>query len=384
MYLDHFRKVIILSNISMVNLAAQWELIEGDVHTAINSVAASGNWVLGAHVKEFEIELAKFWGLRFAVGCASGLDAIEIGLRSLGLMKGEKVITTSLTAFATTLAIVRAGGVPVYIDVDDSGLLDLSLVNKYLSLNPSVRFMVPVHLFGHSIDLGELQKIKDKYNLLIVEDCAQSIGASSDRRPAGSVGQIAATSFYPTKNLGALGDGGAVLTNEISLMESCRMIRDYGQTEKYHHDLIGMNSRLDEIHAAILSSALLPRLASWNDARASIASRYQSEIHNSLITAVNVPNKSRSSWHLFPIIVSEQRDEFQKYMANSLIGTGIHYPILCNEQGASKFFDYEIAEPGLINAKRISKAVVSIPIHPFMSNKDVNAVIKACNNWRAE
>lgn len=368
----------------MVNLAAQWRIIESDVHSAINNVAASGNWVLGAHVKGFESRLASFWGLKFAIGCASGLDAIEIGLRALGLRRGEKVITTPLTAFATTLAIVRAGGVPVYVDVDNSGLLDLSLVTEYLSLNPSVRFMVPVHLFGHSLDLIELKKIKENYNLLVVEDCAQSIGASSDGMPAGSVGQIAATSFYPTKNLGALGDAGALLTDNISLMESCRMIRDYGQTEKYHHDLIGMNSRLDEIHASILDSALLPRLASWNDARASIATRYLSELHNSMISRVNVPNKSKSSWHLFPIIVSERRGDFQEYMADSSIGTGIHYPILCNEQGASKSFDYEIAEPGLANAKRISNSVVSIPIHPFMSNQDVDAVIKACNSWRAE
>lgn len=367
----------------MVNLAAQWRLIESDVHTAINDVAASGNWVLGAHVKSFENRLASFWGLKFAVGCASGLDAIEIGLRALGLKAGDKVITTPLTAFATTLAIVRAGGVPVYIDVDNSGLLDLSLVSEYLNLNPTVRFMVPVHLFGHSLNLIELKKIKDKYNLLIVEDCAQSIGASFDGRLAGSVGQIAATSFYPTKNLGALGDGGAVLTDDISLMETCKMIRDYGQTEKYHHDLIGMNSRLDEIHASILDVALLPRLASWSDARASIASRYLSELNNFLISRVNVPNNSKSSWHLFPIIVSERRSEFQEYMADSSIGTGIHYPILCNEQGASKSFDYEVAESGLANARRISNSVVSIPIHPFMSNEDVDTVINTCNNWRA-
>lgn len=370
--------------IPIVNLNSQWKYIEDDVHKAINSVAASGNWVLGTHVKRFESSLANFWGMKFTVGCASGLDAIEIGLRALGIKKGDKVITTPLTAFATTLAIVRAGGVPVYVDVDNSGLLDLSHVTEYLSLNPSVRFMVPVHLFGHSLDLAELQKIKDKYKLLIVEDCAQSIGSSSDGRPAGSVGQIAATSFYPTKNLGALGDGGAVLTDDISLMESCRMIRDYGQTEKYHHDLIGMNSRLDEIHAAILDAALLPRLASWNDARTSIASRYISELNNSSISIVNIPNKSKSSWHLFPIIISERRGDFQKYMADSSIGTGIHYPILCNEQGASENFDYEVAESGLANAKRISNSVVSIPIHPFMSSEDVDEVIKACNNWRAE
>lgn len=368
----------------MVNLAAQWRIIEGDVHAAINNVAASGNWVLGEHVKGFECRLANFWGLKFAVGCASGLDAIEISLRALGLRGGDKVITTPLTAFATTLAIVRAGGVPVYLDVDNSGLLDLSLVDRYLSLNPSVRFMIPVHLFGHSLDLIELQRIKDKYNLLIVEDCAQSIGASFNAKPVGSVGQIAATSFYPTKNLGALGDGGAVLTDDISIMRSCRMIRDYGQTEKYHHDLIGMNSRLDEIHAAILDVALLPRLASWNDARTSIATRYLSELNNSFISSVNVPNKSESSWHLFPIIVSERRGEFREYMADSSIGTGIHYPILCNEQGASKYFDYEVAESGLANAKRISNSVVSIPIHPFMSNEDVDKVIKACNSWRLE
>lgn len=366
----------------MVNLTSQWNDIQSDVHKSINSVAESGNWILGSHVENFEKNLALYWQLNFAVGCASGLDAIEIGLRALGLKKGEKVITTPLTAFATTLAIVRAGGVPVYIDVDDSGLINLSLVIKYLNSNPTVRFIVPVHLYGHCIDLDTLQEIKDKYDLLIVEDCAQSISASSNGKFSGSVGQIASTSFYPTKNLGALGDGGAILTNNISLMSYCKMIRDYGQSKKYHHDIFGMNSRLDEIQAAVLDFALLPKLNAWNNARKKIAERYLSEIHNPFIKILVVPKNSKSSWHLFPIIISESRDLFQKYMSDSMIATGIYYPILCNDQKVSKTFSFEIATSGVSNANRIANSVVSLPINPYLTDRDVTRVIDACNSWR--
>jgi len=372
-----------MSFIPMVDLSSQWKIIRDEVHSAIDSVASSGNWILGSHVSQFEDSLAAFWGLDYAIGCASGLDAIEIGLRALNITKGDKVITTPLTAYATTLAIARAGGVPVYVDVDDSGLINLELVDAFLKSNPSVRFMVPVHLFGHSIDLEALYQIKEKYNLCIVEDCAQSIGASSNGELVGSVGQVAATSFYPTKNLGALGDAGAILTKNRSLMELCKKIRDYGQTEKYHHDLVGMNSRLDEIHAAILNTALLPKLTAGNDNRKSVASRYLSEIRNPLIATMPTPKNSKSSWHLFPIVISEARDLFQKYMSDQMIGTGIHYPILCSEQQASKSFNYEIASSGLSNATRIASAVVSIPINPYLTDDDVNRVIDACNAWRA-
>lgn len=368
--------------IGMVDLSTEWQMYRSDIFSAIDSVARSGAWILGNSLKDFEISLANFFNINYSIGCASGLDAIEISLRALNLKSGDKVITTPLTAYATTLAIVKAGGVPVYVDVDNSGLLDLNLVAECLERDAQIRFLVPVHLFGHSLDLNRLLMIKNDYSLNVVEDCAQSIGAKSSGIVSGTVGQLSATSFYPTKNLGALGDGGAILTNDLSLMSTCRMIRDYGQSSKYKHDIVGMNSRLDDIQAAILNQVMLPKLNSSNLKRSKIAEIYKAGITNPYVSVLKQPVNSSSCWHLFPIQVEGSRDEFQKYMNDLSIGTSVHYPILCNQQNASQVFKYEIAKGGLQNAEKIAGSVVSIPINPYMSSGDVERVLNACNKWK--
>ena len=224
----------------------QWEFVEASVLDAIRRVGASGSYILGKEVEAFEKELATFWGISHAVGTGNGLDALEIGLRCLGLRPGEKVLTTPLSAFATTLAIVRGGGVPVFVDVDATGGLDLAQCREVLSRDRSIRFLLPVHLYGRALNMEQLKSLQRDFSLRLLEDCAQAIGAATGGIRAGTVGQAAATSFYPTKNLGALGDAGAILTNDPSIATAAMEMRNYGQSAHYLHSRLGLNSRLDD------------------------------------------------------------------------------------------------------------------------------------------
>jgi dTDP-4-amino-4,6-dideoxygalactose transaminase len=262
------------------DFARQWETVEKQVLGAVRRVGSSGWYILGKEVEQFEQALAAYWGVSHAVGVANGMDALEIGLRCLNLRPGEKVLTTPLSAFATTLAILRAGGLPVFVDVDDNGNIDLDQCMEVLRHDRAIRFLLPVHLYGNPLDLSKLERLKKDFDLKVVEDCAQAIGASHEGRGVGTVGQIAATSFYPTKNLGALGDGGAILTDDPATAKRARSLRNYGQRAPYLHSELGLNSRLDELHAAILHDAFLPRLEDWTMRRKAIARTYQAGIRH--------------------------------------------------------------------------------------------------------
>ena len=296
----------------------------------------------------------------------------------LGIKPGDRVLTTPLSAFATTLAIIGAGARPVFVDTDDSGLIDLGLCESFLRHNADVKFFVPVHLYGHSLNLEHLRELRDRYGLRIVEDCAQAHGASWNGIACGSIGQIAATSFYPTKNLGALGDAGALLTNDGALESSARVIRDYGQSSKYVHETLGLNSRLDEIQAAILHDAFLPRLDDWTRSRRSTASAYLEGIRSVNIRFMQGAEDSRSSWHLFPVASTGiDRDELRTRLHAADVATGVHYPSLITEQPAlTRLTAPEVATP-LEKSTRIARTQLSLPVHPFMTDGEVSAVIRA-------
>lgn len=372
-----------MKNILMNDFKAQWSAISSKVHEAVERVGTSGWYILGKEVSHFEKELAGYFGLSHAAGVASGLDAIEIGLRVLGIKPGDKVLTTPLSAFATTLAILRCGGVPVFVDVDKSGLIDLDKAKEALKRNPDIRFFVPVHLYGHALDLNHLENLKKEYELTIVEDCAQAIGAASAGKAVGSVGQISATSFYPTKNLGCLGDGGALLTNSEKYAVKARTLRDYGQSGKYIHSEFGLNSRLDEVQAAILSHALLPFLKDWTQRRREIARQYNKGIHNPHVLIPSCPSHSDSVWHLFPVLVKE-RESFQQYLTQHGIMTGIHYPRLIPDQEAllNTVRPQKIGD--MKNSSMFANEEVSLPIHPFLSDEDVSRVINKINLWSSK
>jgi dTDP-4-amino-4,6-dideoxygalactose transaminase len=361
---------------------AQWKTVGPEVLAAVDRVGASGWYVLGREVERFESALASTWGLPHAVGVGNGLDAIEIGLRCLGIRPGDKVLTTPLSAFATTLAVMRCAGVPVFVDTDASGLLDLDRCRDLLSRDSRIRFAVPVHLYGHCIDLERLEALREEFDLRIVEDCAQAIGARFRGRGVGTVGQVAAVSFYPTKNLGTLGDGGAVVTADDALARRARALRHYGQSADYVHDEAGLNSRLDELHAAVLGDVFLPRLTRWTARRSDIAMRYRSTIRDGAVRPVPVPEGSSSVWHLFPVLCEPgRREAFRAHLSNAGVSTGIHYPRLIPEQKAMlDYGSHEVHGP-LANARLLAGGEVSLPIHPFLLEEDMDRVIAAVCAW---
>jgi dTDP-3-amino-3,4,6-trideoxy-alpha-D-glucose transaminase len=370
---------MVLSN----DFGRHWAAVHERVLEAVRRVGESGWYILGREVEAFEAALSEFMGVRLAVGCASGLDAIELGLRALGLRAGDAVLTTPLSAFATTLAIVRCGGRPIFVDVDASGLIDLARCREVLRSDRTIRFLVPVHLYGHSLDLTALEGLAKEFEVTVVEDCAQAIGAKWQGVPVGSVGAACATSFYPTKNLGAFGDGGAVLTADDDVARTCRSLRDYGQSARYEHELLGLNSRLDELHAAILRTALLPNLASYTERRRSVAQAYRDGIDNPKVRLVPAPAGSASVWHLFPVLVpAAQRESFCRHLGKERVSSAIHYPRLIVDQPALADVRFE-CKGEVERAREFAGCEVSLPIHPHLTNRELERVIAAVNRWEA-
>lgn len=369
------------SKVRANDFQTQWAHIRETALSAMDRVGKSGWLILGNEVESFEKDLADTVGISNAVGCANGLDAIEIALRALGIQPGEKVITTPLSAFATTLAILRAGGVPIFVDVDDSGLVDLSQVSSVLEADRTIRFFVPVHLYGHALDLESLAALKKKFGTFVVEDCAQALGAKSAGAPVGTVAELAATSFYPTKNLGCLGDGGAVLSSSKEFAEVARTLRNYGQSQKYVHSILGLNSRLDEMQAAVLRTAILPKFSEWTLKRKQIAEVYLGAIRNPSIIIPATPKKSDSCWHLFPVLVEKKRASFLDHMASKGVEAGIHYPSLIPDQECMRNISNSRCLGSLARARVFANSEVSLPIHPFLSQDEVERVIAACNEW---
>jgi dTDP-4-amino-4,6-dideoxygalactose transaminase len=372
-----------LELVQLADFKRQWERSRDRYLDAVDRVGRSGWLVLGKEVEAFERALAAEWGLPFAVGVGNGLDALELAFRALGAQPGDVYLTTPLSAFATTLAILRVGGVPVFADVDASGLLELEAAEALLTTLPKQpRFMVPVHLFGHAMDLEALERFCRRHDLILVEDCAQAIGAKSRGRPVGSAGVLSATSFYPTKNLGAFGDGGAVLTRDAALARQVACLRDYGQTDKYVHDVVGLNSRLDELQAALLRSVQLPLLAEQTARRAAIAHALLGGISHPRVSLPVAPAGSASVWHLFPVLVEGDREAFRAHLRSRGVATGLHYPkLIPHQQAMGPAVD---ATPGRWPmAERFACDEVSLPMHPFLGDDEVKRVIDACNSWRS-
>lgn len=369
----------------MNDFGRQWEAVREDAVRVFEDVGRSGWYILGERVRRFEAALGAFWGLPEAVGVASGLDAIEIALRAAGMQPGDRVLTTPLSAFATTLAIVRAGGVPVFCDTTALGLVDLDEARAALRAMPGIRFFVPVHLYGFPVDADGMRSLIEEFDLRCIEDCAQSIGATDASGPTGATGLAAATSFYPTKNLGAMGDGGAVLTADAGMAARVRVLRDYGQSAKYKHSEIGWNSRLDELHAALLEEVFLPRLAAWTERRGEIAARYLSKWSSELVRPVAAPPQGssgwRPSWHLFPVRVAvEQKQSLVAWLRARGILTGEHYPMLIPDQEAMRGVSSACFGP-LDTARGLAAEELSLPIHPFMTDEEVDAVTGSVAEW---
>jgi len=358
----------------------QWKEIGPELHLALERVGLSGYYILGSEVSQFEERLARFCGTKFAVGVGNGTDAIEIALRASGISPGDRVLTSPLSAFATTLAISRAGGVPVYVDTTIAGALNPEQAIHTLKKS-SIRFVVPVHLFGLPGSLEWLDETLSQGLVSLVEDCAQSIGSSLEDKPTGLKGIAGTFSFYPTKNLGAMGDAGAIISSDQDFSARCRRLRDYGQSAKYLHDEVGLNSRLDEVHAAFLS-VLIEKLPHWNARRAEIAKRMLAEIQNPELSFLPSPHGAQSNYHLFPLFVrdAKRRESLQKHLSVRGIGSNVHYPLLIPHQKAIAQIPHEIRFPLEISLTLTCREI-TVPCHPFLTDDEVDQIISTLNQW---
>jgi dTDP-4-amino-4,6-dideoxygalactose transaminase len=345
---------------------------------AVERVIRSGWYVLGKEVEAFEGEWARAVGTSDAVGVGNGMDAIEIGLRALGVRPGDEVVTTPMTAFASVLAIIRAGATPVLADIDPSTAL-MSIESVRRSLSPATRAVLLVHLYGQARELKQWSKFCSGAGLHLIEDCAQAHLASSDGMQAGSAGVVGAFSFYPTKNLGALGDGGALTTSSKAVAAKARQLRNYGQSDRYHHPEIGLNSRLDEIQAAILR-VRLSLLEQFTERKKAIARAYRARIDNPRIRLLAAPaHESSHVYHLF-VICCDERDRLAEHLRASGIEILIHYPIPVHLQPPCAGLRRD--PQGLEHAERHGRTCLSIPCHPQLTDAEVTSVIRAVNEFR--
>jgi dTDP-4-amino-4,6-dideoxygalactose transaminase len=348
---------------------AAYHHYRAEIDEVIQRVMNSGRYILGPEVEAFEAEFAEQMGARFAVGVASGTEALWLALRAVGIAAGDEVITPSLTASATVAAIVESGAVPVFAEVRDSDL-NIDSVPLEKLLTPRTRAIVAVHLYGNPADLTALTAFAQAHNLRLIEDCAQAHGAQHAGRPVGTFGDIAAWSFYPTKNLGAFGDGGIVTTQRVEAAERLRLLREYGWRVRYDSSEQGWNSRLDEIHAAMLR-VRLKHLAEDNHRRREIAKQYRaalpSPLHGPVASDSNVGVE-----HLF-VIRHRQRDKLQAELKQAGIGTAIHYPVPCHLQGA--YVGFGRGPNSLPITERAAREILSLPMYPELSPAEVEQVI---------
>ena len=340
------------------------------VRAAIDRVVARGWFILGPEVEAFEHEFAAASGAPQAVAVGNGTDAIALILRALGIGRGDEVITTPLSAAYSALAIMMAGARPVFVDVDPERLT-LDAARVAAAVSPRTRAILPVHLYGQPADMRAIERVAAARGLAVVEDCCQAHLATSDGRPVGTIGVAGAFSFYPTKNLAALGDGGAIVTRDRALADRLRRLRNGGQTDRYRHQEAGVNSRLDEVQAAVLR-ARLPRLPAWTARRRALAALYRRRIGDGA-TAAPVPERDAGHvYHLF-VVRSAARTEFQTHLAACGIETLVHYPVAVPRQPAMAGVD----PADCPIAVRACDEVVSLPLHPALADADVDRIADA-------
>jgi dTDP-4-amino-4,6-dideoxygalactose transaminase len=361
-----------VSRVPFLDLGAHVRALRSELDAAVARVLDSGVFVLGREVEAFERELAAAFGAAHAVAVANGTEAIQLALETLALKPGDEVVTSPLSAAFTALAVMRAGARPVFADLDPR-TLNVSPEGVERVLTPRTRALLPVHLYGHPADLDPLFALAEQHGLEVVEDACQAHGALYKGRTAGTRAALGALSFYPTKNLGALGDGGALLVREPERAALLRRLRNGGQSDRYRHDLPGINSRLDELQAALLR-VKLARLPAWNERRRSLAALYQEELAGAAVTLPREQPYARAIYHLF-VIRHPQRDRLAAALAERGIGTLVHYPIPLHLQPV---FAPLGGRPGdLPVAEAAAREVLSLPLYPELGEAEVRQVAAA-------
>lgn len=356
--------------IPFLDLGAAYREIAPQIDSAVARVLASGWYVLGPEVEAFEAEWAEYCGAAHAVGLANGLDALILALRAVGIGPGDEVIVPSNTYIATWLAVSAVGATPVPVE-PDSITYNIDSVGIAPAITSRTRAILPVHLYGQPVDLDPILALARAHDLFVVEDAAQAHGARYKGQRIGGHGDIVCWSFYPGKNLGALGDAGAITTNNADLADRVRILRNYGSREKYINEMQGVNSRLDPIQAAVLR-VKLAHLDEWTDRRRSIAAVYETGLRDSNLTLPHVPAWAEPAWHLY-VVRNLQRDAMQRELTEQGVGSLIHYPVPPHMQGAYAALAYEPEAFPL--ARMLAAEVISLPIGPHLDASDSGRVI---------
>jgi dTDP-4-amino-4,6-dideoxygalactose transaminase len=365
-----------VQSVPFVDLSAQYATIKEEVDAAIGQVLTQGDFILGEAVERLEDEFARFCQVDYGVGVDSGTSALELALRAYKIGPGDEVITAANTFIATVLAISYTGATPVLVDIDpESYNLDPARLEQ--SITSRTKAIVPVHLYGQPADMDPIMEIARRHHLVVIEDAAQAHGARYKGRRAGSLGDAAAFSFYPAKNLGAYGDGGMVVTNDSKIADSLKMLRNYGQSQKYHHQLKGFNRRLDTLQASVLR-VKLKYIDQWNAARRRHARLYNKGLNESgLILPIEAEGRD-SIFHLY-VVRTDQREQLQKGLQQAGISTGIHYPIPIHLQPAYEDLGYQRGDFPV--TEQFAEQILSLPMYPELSGSAIEqtvAAVQAC------
>lgn len=359
------------ARIPLVDLFRMHSHLMSDLNNAFEENVKDSSFIGGTPVKTFEEKFASYCGVNEAAGAANGTVALEIALRVAGIKSGDEVITVANTFFATVEAILNVGAVPIFVDIcQDNGLMDLNQLPKLIT--KKTRAVIPVHLFGHLVNIEALTQILTGSEIRIIEDAAQAHGAKGKWGGPGTKSDAATFSFYPGKNLGALGDAGAIVSNNSEFIKMSKKIMDHGRTSKYSHDIIGTNARMDSIQASFLSRKM-PYLDQWNLRRTEIATEYTKHLTPLGFSVVANETFDESSWHLFPVKVRNRLD-VMNYLKEKNIETGIHYPIPLHKQSA---LASSYKNTFLPITEKFCEAIISLPIHPYLNDEEIFRIIRA-------
>jgi len=356
--------------IPLVDLKAQYRLIQPDIDQAIQRVLENTSFIMGQEVSKFEAAFANYCGAQYCIGLNSCTGALELALRGLEVGPGDEVITASHTFAATAEAICIVGARPVFVDIDpQTYTLDIEQVTA--AITPATRAILPIHIYGQPADMDGISNLAQAHNLVIVEDAAQAHGATWQGRPTGSLGHAGCFSFYPGKNLGAYGDGGAVVTDDEALAQRIQRLRNHGRSSKFVHEEIGYSDRLDGLQAAILS-AKLPYMDQWTAARRHLAKRYTLLLNDCEVVLPYVDSRADSCWHLY-VICTPQRDAMLDFLQEHGIGAGLHYPIPLHLQPAYAHLGYSQGDFSV--TEHVANSCLSLPLYPEMTDTQLERVV---------
>jgi dTDP-4-amino-4,6-dideoxygalactose transaminase len=367
-------------NVPLLDLKAQFQSIRKDVMSVIETVCEEQGFILGPRVQELEKTLAAFVGSAHAVGCASGSDALLLSMMAVGVRPGDEVITVPFTFFATAGSISRLGAKPVFVDIElETFNIDPALIEK--NVTPRTKAIIPVHLFGQCADMEPISEIARRRNLHVIEDACQAIGAARRGTRAGVLGDTGCFSFFPTKNLGGFGDGGLITTNDPGLAGKLAMLRVHGSKARYVHELVGINSRLDALQAAVLS-VKLRHLERWTEGRRRNAGKYERLFADAkLLDRVVLPKTASGNFHVYNqyTIRAQKRDELRAFLKDKQIGTEIYYPIPMHLQGCYRDLGYQKGDLPL--SERASEEVVSLPIYAELTDAQLAYVVESTKEF---